>query len=192
MKKAMVLVAMVCFLIVAGLVHAADEVEILGVKYPKEKVVEGKALKLNGVAYLKKMGFVKVYTVGLYLENPTQDPMAVIETDQVKQLYFHYLTSKATAKKLRNGYLDAMQKSNTPEMLERNKSDVDLYASWLDKDMKPGLTSVSTYVPGKGLTLEYQGKIQGTIDNPEFIRMYYTYNFGDKANAKVRKGLLGQ
>ncbi len=192
MKHLLVIVTIVCLLAVGSLVHAADEVEVLGVKYPTEKVVEGKILKLNGVAYLKKMGFVKVYTVGLYLENPTQDPKEVIASDQIKQLYFHYLTKKATAKKLQEGYLDLMEKCNPPEMFERNKSDVELYASWLDKDMQPGLTSVSTYIPGKGLTLEFQGKVQGTIANPEFIRMYYTYNFGDKANAKLRKGLLGQ
>jgi hypothetical protein len=78
----------------------AGEVEILGVKFPTEKTVEGKTLKLNGVSYLKKMGFVKVYAVGLYLENPTQNPKEVIESEQVKYMLTHYLTSKATAKNL--------------------------------------------------------------------------------------------
>ena len=64
-------------------------------------------------------------------------------------------------------------------------------SSWLDKDMQPGLTSISTYVPGKGLTLEYQGEERGTIANKEFIEMYYRYNFGEKADKKIRKGLLG-
>jgi hypothetical protein len=58
--------------------------------------------------------------------------------------------------------------------------------------MQPGLTSVSTYVPGKGLTLEYQGETRGTISNKEFIEMYYRYNFGEKANPDIRDGLLGK
>jgi hypothetical protein len=77
-------------------------------------------------------------------------------------------------------------------MVERNNSDIERYASWLDKDMKPGLTSVSTYVPGKGITLEYQGQTKGTITNKEFIQMYYRYNFGEKANSEIRDGLLGK
>ena len=58
--------------------------------------------------------------------------------------------------------------------------------------MAPGLTAETTYVPGKGLTLVYQGETRGTIANPEFVSMYYVYNFGEKANAGIRDGLLGK
>jgi hypothetical protein len=192
LKRICVFTSVFCLLAGLGLSWAAGEVEVLGVKFPTEKVVAGKTLKLNGVAYRKAMGFIKVYVVGLYLENPTGNADDVINSEQVKQLYFHYLTDQATAKKLQEGYLDLMKECNPPEMLERNKADVALYASWLDKDMQPNLTSVSTYVPGQGLTLEYQGQVKGTIANPEFVQMYYRYNFGEKANPKIRDGLLGK
>jgi hypothetical protein len=192
LKRIGVLAAAFCLLIGFGVAWAADEVEVLGVKFPTEKVVAGKTLKLNGVAQRKAMGFIKVYVVGLYLENQTQNAEEAIHSEQVKQLYSHYLTDMATAKKMQEGYLDLMKASNPPEMLERNKADVALYASWLDKDMQPNLTAVSTYVPGLGLTLEYQGEIKGTIANPEFVQMYYRYNFGEKADPKIRDGLLGK
>ena len=191
-KRIGVWTALCGLLVGLGIARASGEVEVLGVKFPTEKIVAGKTLKLNGVAYRKAMGFIKVYAVGLYLEHPTHDAEEVIHSQQVKQLDFHYLTSMATAKKLQEGYLDLMKECNPPEMLERNKADVALYASWLDKDMKPNLTSVSTYIPGQGLTLEYQGQVRGTIANPEFIEMYYRYNFGEKANPKIRDGLLGK
>ena len=92
----------------------AGEVEILGVKFPTEKTIEGKTLKLNGVSYLKKLGFVKVYAVGLYLENPTKDPNEVIESEQVKYMLTHYLTSKATAKKISEGFVELMVDRATP------------------------------------------------------------------------------
>ena len=192
LKRMCVLTAVFYLLTGIGFSWAADEVEVLGVKLPAEKVVAGKTLKLNGVSYRKAMGFIKVYVVGLYLENPTRNAEEVINSEQIKQLYFHYLTNKATAKKLQEGYLDLMKECNPPEMFERNKADVELYASWLDKDMQPNLTSVSTYIPNKGLTLEYQGEMRGTIANPEFIQMYYRYNFGEKANPKIRDGLLNK
>ncbi len=193
MKQLLIVAVLLGLLCGPGLVLAEDAVEVLGVKMPKTKEVEGKTLKLNGVAFrTAALGFVKVYAVGFYLENPTQDPEQVITSEQVKHLYFHYLTSKATAEKLRNGFIDLIETCNPKEMVERNKSDIELYASWLDKDMKPGLTSVSTYVPGKGITLEYQGETRGTITNKEFIQMYYTYNFGEKANSEIRDGLLGK
>jgi hypothetical protein len=191
MRSVVVSVSTAYLLFAAVPALAGEDVEILGVRFPTEKVVEGKTLKLNGVAYRKALGFVKVYVVGLYLEKTTRDPQEVITSEQIKQLHFHYLTDRATAKKLREGYLDLMKECNPREMYERNEEDIQLYASWLDKDMQPGLTSVSTYVPGKGLTLEYQGEERGTIANKEFIEMYYRYNFGEKADKKIRKGLLG-
>ena len=137
------------------------------------------------------MGFVKVYAVGLYLEKPSQDAREVIESEQVKYMLTHYLTSKATAKKIRNGFIDLMEKGNPKELVEANRADIDTYASWLDADMKPGLTSESVYVPGKGITLTYQGKVRGTIPGSTFAQMYYRYNVGEKADKKIRKGLLG-
>jgi hypothetical protein len=175
----------------AGLVMA-EEVEILGVKFPTEKVVEGKTLKLNGVSYLKKLGFVKVYAVGLYLEQKTQNPKEVIESEQVKYMLTHYLTSKATAKKISEGFIELMEKGNPEDLVAANRSDIDTYASWLDADMKPGLTSESLYIPGQGLTLTYQGKVKGTIPGSTFAQMYYRYNVGENADKKIRQGLLGK
>jgi len=169
----------------------AGEVEILGVKFPTEKTIDGKTLKLNGVSYLKKLGFVKVYAVGLYLENPSKDPQEVIESEQVKYMLTHYLTSKATAKKIRNGFIELMEEGNPKELVDANRTDIEKYASWLDKDMKPGLTSESVYVPGKGITLTYQGEVRGTIPGKTFAQMYYRYNVGEKADKKIREGLLG-
>ena len=191
MRCTVVLVSAASLLLTAVPALAEEDVEILGIRFPTEKVVQGKILKLNGVAYRKALGFVKVFVVGLYMEKTTGDPQEVITSEQIKQLHTHYLTDRATAKKLREGYLDLMKECNPREMYERNEEDIRLYTSWLDKDMQPGLTSIFTYVPGKGLTLEYQGEERGTITNKEFIEMYYRYNFGEKADKKIRKGLLG-
>ena len=169
----------------------AGEVEILGVKFPTEKTIGGKTLKLNGVSYLKKFGFVKVYAVGLYLESPTKDPKEVIESEQVKYMLTHYLTSKATAKKISEGFVELMEAGNPKDLVDANRPDIEKYASWLDKDMKPGLTSESLYVPGKGITLTYQGEVRGTIPGNTFAQMYYRYNVGEKADKKIREGLLG-
>jgi hypothetical protein len=192
MRKIMVacVIVAICVFSIAGF-SIAGEVEILGVKFPEEKIIDGKTLKLNGVSYLKKMGFVKVYAVGLYMETPSTNPDDVIESEQVKYMLTHYLTGKATAKKIKNGFIDLMEKGNPKDLVDANRADIEKYASWLDKDMKPGLTSESVYVPGKGLTLTYQGEARGTIPGSTFAQMYYRYNVGDKADKKIRKGLLG-
>jgi acylphosphatase len=186
-----VAIALIVGLIVVG-VGFAGQVEVLGVKFPTQKVIAGKTLQLNGVSYLKKFGFVKVYAVGLYLEEPTQDPVEVIESEQVKYMLTHYLTSKATAKKIREGFIELMEAGNPEALVSANRSDIEQYAAWLDKDMAPGLSSESLYIPGKGLTLTYQGEVRGTIPGPVFAQMYYRYNVGENANRKIRDGLLGK
>ncbi len=193
MKRSLIRFILAVILVgVFAVVGYAEAVEILGVNYPTETVVAGKTLTLNGVAYLKKLGFVKVYTVGLYLEHPTDDPQTVIESEQVKYMLTHYLTDKATAQKIREGFVDLMEKGNPAELVAANRADIDTYASWLDKDMQPGLTSESLYIPGQGLTLTYQGQVRGTIPGSTFAQMYYRYNVGEKADKQIREGLLGR
>ncbi len=190
-KRFALAVMLACGLFVARVGHAG-EVEILGVKFPTEKQIAGKTLQLNGVSYLKKLGFVKVYAVGLYLEKPTHDPIEAIESEQVKYMLTHYLTRKATAEKIRDGFVELMEKGNPKELVAANRPAIEQYAAWLDKDMAPGLTSESLYVPGKGLTLTYQGEVRGTIPGAVFAQMYYRYNVGEKADRKIRDGLLGK
>jgi hypothetical protein len=189
-SKILCVVATVLGLVFAGTGHAG-EVEILGVKFPTEKNIAGKTLKLNGVSYLKRLGFVKVYAVGLYLETTTKDPKEVIESEQVKYMLTHYLTSRATAKKIGEGFIELMEKGNPASLVAANRADIEKYAGWLDKDMAPGLTSESVYIPGKGLTLTYQGEVRGTIPGATFAQMYYRYNVGENADKKIREGLLG-
>jgi Chalcone isomerase-like len=183
-----------CLALVGGTVApvAGADQEIAGVTFSGEKSVAGKTIKLNGVAVRKALVFIKVFAGGFYLENPTTSATEAIESEQVKQFYLHYLTSKATAKKLRDGFIEAIEGANPAEVVQAQRANIDRYASWLDADMAPGKTSVTTYVPGKGLTLVYQGVEKGTIADKDFVRMYFTYSLGEKADKKLRKGYLGK
>jgi hypothetical protein len=188
-KASMIIVVLSC-LYTGGLVFAEDT-EIAGVKFSSQKTVAGQTLKLNGVAVRKALMVVKVFAGGFYLEKPTQDAREAIESEQVKHFYLHYLTNKATAKKVREGFIEAMEKANSPELIEKHRQEIDRFASWLDTDMQPGSNTESTYVPGEGLTFWVNGEKRGTIQDIEFIQMYYRYNLGEKADKNLRAGYLG-
>jgi hypothetical protein len=183
--------ACLCLFVFSGLSAAADR-KIAGVTFPGTKVVAGKTLKLNGVALKKKFGFIKVFAGGFYLENPSSDPATITNSEQVKQFVLHYLTSKATAEKLQHGFIEAIEAANPPALVKAQQANIQKYASWLDADMAPGKISVTTYVPGEGLTCVYQGVEKGTITDRDFIKMYFTYNFGEEADSTIRKGYSGQ
>lgn len=177
-------------LCLAPTVFSAEK-EILGVKFPTQKIINDTQVTLNGLAYRKALRVVNVFAGGFYLENPTSNAQEAIESEQIKQFYLVYLTNKATAAKLQEGFIEAIEKANPPDMVAAQQANIKQYASWLDKDMAPGLTSVATYIPGEGLTLEYQGEVKGTISDPDFILMYFRYNLGEQADKKVRDGYLG-
>jgi len=182
----------VLFLVVmAGPMVAAGSMEIAGVTFEKHKTVAGKDLVLNGVAVRKALGIIKVFAGGLYLESATQNADEVISSQQVTHVHLTYLTSKATAEKLKEGFLKAIIKANSAEGVAAQKENIDQYASWLDTDMKPGGTSSSTYIPGAGLTFRINGVEKGTITDEGFAQIYYRYLVGEKADSALRKGYLG-
>jgi hypothetical protein len=169
----------------------AGDMEIADVTFPGQKTVGGKTLTLNGVA-LKTKFFIKVFAGGFYLERPTHDAAEAIESEQVKQFSLQYLTSKATAEKLQEGFKEGMEETNPPELVAKYRREIDLYASWLDQDMAPGVPSVTTYVPGKGLTLVLKGEEKGTIADQTFAQMYFRNYLGKDADSSMREGYLGQ
>jgi hypothetical protein len=189
-RKILSIVCMAGLLYMAGAPAWAGDMEIADVTFPGQKVVDGKTLTLNGVA-LKTKFFIKVFAGGFYLETPTHDATEAIESEQVKQFVLHYLTSRATAEKLQDGFKEAIAEANPPELVAKYRKEIDLYASWLDQDMAPGATSVTTYVPGKGLTLVFKGQEKGTIADKAFAQMYFRYNLGKDADGDMREGYLG-
>ena len=56
-----------------------------GVRIPDTVTVGDKTLKLNGAGVRKKM-IVRVYVLGLYLENPSKDAAAIIASNETKSM----------------------------------------------------------------------------------------------------------
>lgn len=174
----------------SGSVWAGDQ-KVAGVTFPETIEVDGQPLTLNGTAVRKVFGFIKVFAAGFYCQRPVKSAEDAMAMDQTVRFSFHYLTSKATAKKLQEGFIEAITKANPADQVAAQQANIQKYASWLDADMAPGKTSKTTYVPGKGLSVEFQGTPKGTIADPEFIELYFRYAFGEKANATLRDGYLG-
>ena len=70
---------------------AADAAEVDGVVFPDTRQVDGKTLVLNGYG-LRTWSFlnIHIYIAGLYLERPTRDPDAIIQSAETKVLTFHF------------------------------------------------------------------------------------------------------
>jgi hypothetical protein len=180
-----------CFVGLFACVVYAGDVEYLGVKFPREKVVAGRTLKLNGVACFRKLGLVNIYAGGFYLETPTSDADEAIESEQIKCIYLYHMAGRATVDKLREEFLEIFEKADYSRFGEFDERNIEKYMSWIDEDMMPGKTFITTYIPGVGLTLEYRDRVRGTIPGAEFARVYFNHILGDRANEEIKNGYLG-
>ena len=105
-KRCLALSGAVFLLLCIDSGFAAENQEIVGVSFPGEAIVDGKALELSGVACRKAFLVVKVYAGGLSLEHPTQDAREAIESEQIKQLHL----GPGAHSVFRKGYLGLRQR----------------------------------------------------------------------------------
>jgi len=158
--------------------------------FPPTITIEDRTLALNGVGHRTYLWY-RVITAGLYLEQPTQDPRVVIESEQIKSLHEYFRPARVYASWIRRGVVKLLTEHNPEGLVKQHREDIDRFASWFDGDAHTGTKAVITYIPGTGLTLEYDGVVKGTIAGGEFARMYFRSIFGEDADKRAKQALLG-
>ena len=187
MQKAAIVLAIIVF---AGAstfdLHAGS---LAGVTLPDTVQVGGTTLLLNGLGLRKKF-VVKVYVAGLYLEQKSSDPGAIIKAESPKRLVMQFVRGVS-----KNQIADAFDegfKNNAPDASRTMKADIDRLLGALET-VKDGDQMVFTCLPGAGTTLAINGKEKLTIATPTFAPALFSVWLGPKPpNADLKKGLLGQ
>jgi chalcone isomerase-like protein len=187
MRKTAISLAVVVFVMAAMFdLHAAS---LAGVTLPDTVQVGGTTLVLNGLGLRKKF-VVKVYVVGLYLEQKSSDAGDIIKADAPKRIVMHFVHDVS-----KNQLADAFDESfnnNAPDAKKTMKADIDRFLAALDP-VKDGDQMVFTYLPGTGTTLAINGKDKLTIAAPAFGPVLFSVWLGPKPpNADLKKGILGQ
>src|SRR5208282_2050336 len=162
---------------------------LAGVTLPDTVQVGGTTLVLNGLG-LRTEFMVKVYVAGLYLEQKSSDPSAIIKADAPNRIVMQFLHGASQSQ-----MADAFKESftdNTPDAMKTMKADIDRLLGALEP-VKVGDQMVFTYVPGTGTTLAINGKDKLTIAGPAFGPVLLSVWLGPKPpTANVKKGMLGQ
>jgi hypothetical protein len=187
MRKTALSLAVVVFVVTSMFdLHAAS---LAGVTLPDTVQVGSTTLVLNGLG-LRKKYMVKVYVAGLYLEQKSSDPGAIIKTDAPKRIVMQFLRGVS-----KNQMADAFGESfnnNAPEAKKTMQADIDQLLGALEP-LKEGDQMVFTYVPGTGTTLAINGKDKLTIAAAAFGPVLFSVWLGPKPpNADLKSGILGQ
>jgi hypothetical protein len=146
-------------------------------------------LVLNGMGMRKKL-VVKVYVVGLYVEQRSSDPGTIMKGEGAKQIVMHFLRS-ATKEQIANAFEESFR-DNSPDAKQGVQADIDRLLATLES-VKEGDKMVFTYLPGKGTTFAVNGTEKITIGAPAFVPVLLSVWLGPKPpNADLKKGVLGQ
>lgn len=162
--------------------------ELKGVKMPDTTEVDGKTLKLNGMG-LRTKAIFKVYVLGLYLENTSTDPNAIIAADATRKAEMHMLRDVAKDK-ITEAVHDGFEK-NSHDKMGMLKPKLDMFNTAVP-DLKEGQVLHFTYVPGKGTTVQGPGTPPVTIEGKEFAdALFSTWLGKNPVDDDLKKGILG-
>ena len=173
-----------------GLPTVVGAGELASVTLPDQVTVAGKTLALNGMGVRKKL-VVKVYVGGLYLEQPTADPAAILGSGSTKRVVMHFLTGMATKSKMDEAWLEGF-KMNSPDSYPALADRVTTFIGFFG-DMKDGDEIVLTVSPGAGTAVALNGEEKGTITGDDFGDALLRVWLGDHPPSEdLKAGLLGK
>ncbi|MFV2071158.1 MAG: chalcone isomerase family protein [Thermoanaerobaculales bacterium] len=162
---------------------------LAGVTMADRVTVSGATLHLNGMGLRKKMMF-KIYVAGLYLEETTHDAAAAVSAAGTKQVVMHFLTNKATKKKMDSAWVEGFRANSSGEfkaLEDRVSTFVDYFG-----DMKVGDVIELTIVPGEGTIIGLNGEVLGTIGGEDFAAALLRVWLGaEPPTEDLKRGMLG-
>jgi hypothetical protein len=101
---------------------------------------------------------IKVYVVGLYLEQKSSDPDAIVQAYAPKQIVMQFLHGVSKGR-IANAFDDSFN-DNTPDAQKTMKADLDRFSGALEP--VSGDQMVFIYIPGTGTTFAINGKAKLT------------------------------
>ena len=176
-----------CFPFLARVAFAK---EVDSVSLPETVKVQDKTLKLNGMGLRKQTLFqVKVYVLGLYLENLSKDAAQVISSEQVKRAQLNFLRDVDHGKV--NDMITRGFEKNAKDQMAALKPRLAKLLS-LIPDLKERDQLQITYVPGKGTAVSLNGLEKGVIEGKDFASVLFSVWLGpDPVDEGLKTALLG-
>jgi hypothetical protein len=164
--------------------------ELKGVEFPESVVVDGRELVLNGLGLRQATAFkVDIYVAGLYLAERSNDPEAILGSNEPKQLVLHFLRNVGSSD-LTKAWDDGFEKNAAPE-IPALKERIEEIKSFT-KDMKTGQELTFTHRPGVGIEVDIDKVVIGTVKGDDFSKAFLSIWLGpNPPNRTLKEGLLG-
>ncbi len=157
---------------------------------PYEEKFEGVDLKLNG-AGMREMLWIDLYAGGLYLQERSNDPRAILDADETMAIKLDIVSGFVTQKKMIKAVKDGFNKAtfgNTKSLDERIIKFIKFFHEPIVKNDVFDLV----YVKEVGVKAFKNGKELGIIKGRDFKYSLFKIWLGDEpASEAVKDGMLG-
>lgn len=190
MKNFSLIKSIVCIPVVfIVLVYASYAKELDGVSMPDTTSLGGKVLVLNGMGTRKATIFsVKVYVMGLYLEERTGDGDAILNSEGTKMIIMHFVRDVGRGK-LAEGWQEGFEK-NYPGFASIQK-EIEMFKKSM-RDIKKGESIILSF-SDNSIAVQFDDETRTSLEGKNFQRALLSVWLGPvPPNADLKNGLLGQ
>jgi hypothetical protein len=125
-------------------------------------------LKLNGASIRELYLLIETYVGALYLEQPSNNPEAIINSDTHKRMVFHILLKKVGARRTAKALQEALLLNLTEQAHLDIIDEIELMLSYFTGNMYAGEQSIFDYIPGVGTRVTLKGEVRGIIPGKKF------------------------
>jgi len=175
-------------LLLLALASHLSAATLAGVSLPDAVAVGGADLTLNGIG-LREKYYLDIYVAGLYVPSRTPDATSIIESDVPKRIVLQFVYPEIPRERLIASFDEDFGKMKELAALQGS---VDQLKSWMPAKVVAGDQLTYDYVPGKGMSMLYNGQTLGTIPGSAFMKVICTIYLGpNPPTAALKKGLLG-
>jgi hypothetical protein len=170
---------------------AINAKEIEGVNMPEYLEVGKSKLILNGAGVRSKF-FMDLYVGGLYLENKSNNPQEIIDSDEPMAIRLHIISSLITSKKMENATREGFENATKGDT-EPIKSQIEEFISVFKEKIEKNDIFELTYLPAEGLEVYKNGEFKSRIEGPAFKRALFGIWLGEKpAQKSLKEEMLGK
>jgi hypothetical protein len=146
-------------------------------------------LQLNGAGARTKT-FVQIYESGLYLLNPSKDAHAILEADELMAIRVRIMSGFVSRAALLSSIQDGLDQSTAGSADEFSRETEQLKRALKD-EVKRNDVFDFVYVPGKGLHVLKNAKVQGVIPGLPFKKALFGIWLSDSpVDEDLRQALL--
>jgi hypothetical protein len=164
--------------------------ECVDVSFPDQISVGGDTLTLNGLGLREATMFdVDVYVAGLYVPQKSRSGSKLVKSNTKKRLILRFVR-EVEKSKVRDAIKEGIEKSKFGPT-EALRAKAKKISSWMGS-VEEGDTYTYTYVPGEGVTVEFNNTTKGTIKGAKFAQAFFDIWLGaNPPNEGLKTGLLG-